>query len=49
MALPLTIIVFVSMLKDAYEDFKRHKADNLENHKKCLVYDSISKKYVSKM
>jgi hypothetical protein len=24
MALPLTIIVLVSMMKDAYEDYKRH-------------------------
>lgn len=28
MALPLVCIVTVSMIKDAFEDFKRHKADD---------------------
>ena len=31
MAVPLTVIVFISMIKDAYEDYKRHKADKIEN------------------
>ena len=31
MAVPLTIIVLVSMMKDAYEDWKRHVADRSEN------------------
>jgi phospholipid-transporting ATPase len=24
MALPLTLVIFVSMIKDAFEDYKRH-------------------------
>lgn len=28
MAFPLVVIVFVSMLKDAFEDYQRHKSDN---------------------
>ena len=31
MAVPLTVIVLVSMMKDAYEDWKRHKADDSES------------------
>ena len=31
MLLPLLIIVFVSMVKDAYEDYQRHRKDNEEN------------------
>jgi phospholipid-transporting ATPase len=40
MALPLVVIVIVSMIKDAFEDFKRHKADDLENNTICQVYDT---------
>ena len=46
MAVPLTIIVLVSMMKDAYEDYKRHVADGSENLKKCTVYDSHSKQII---
>ena len=28
MALPLVVIILVSMVKDAFEDYKRHKADD---------------------
>lgn len=42
MAVPLTIIVLVSMMKDAYEDWKRHVADSSENLKNCSVYDSFT-------
>jgi phospholipid-transporting ATPase len=48
MALPLGVIVFISMLKDAYEDYKRHQADKSENLKNCKVYDPLTKKYISK-
>jgi len=34
MALPLTIVVIVSMIKDAYEDYKRHINDDAENNAK---------------
>jgi hypothetical protein len=39
MALPLTIVVVVSMIKDAYEDYKRHKSDDQENDTKTLILD----------
>ena len=42
MAVPLTIIVLVSMMKDAYEDWKRHVADSSENLKNCSVYDRFT-------
>lgn len=40
MALPLAAVVFVSMLKDAFEDYKRHKSDEKENNTKAEVLDS---------
>ena len=42
MALPLTIVVFISMIKDAYEDLKRHKTDKEENEREVEVYSSKS-------
>lgn len=42
MALPLTIVVAVSMIKDAYEDYKRHKSDDQENDTKALRLDKAS-------
>jgi hypothetical protein len=27
------------MVKDAYEDYKRHKADNLENETESMVFN----------
>lgn len=30
-ALPLTVVVLVSMFKDAFEDYKRHVSDKEEN------------------
>lgn len=32
---PLLILTTVSMIKDAYEDYLRHKKDNLENNSTC--------------
>lgn len=31
MLLPLTFVIFVSMIKDISEDYKRHKSDRKEN------------------
>ena len=36
MLMPLTFVVLVSMVKDIFEDFQRHKSDNQENNKKAL-------------
>lgn len=38
MALPLVIIVSLSMIKDAFEDYKRHKSDAKENDATTLVF-----------
>ncbi|GAB2277741.1 Alanine--tRNA ligase [Dionaea muscipula] len=35
--LPLAIVLFVSAIKDAYEDFRRHRADRTENNRLALV------------
>jgi magnesium-transporting ATPase (P-type) len=39
MAIPLVVVIGVSMIKDAYEDYKRHQSDKEENEKKtlCLI------------
>jgi phospholipid-transporting ATPase len=34
MFMPLSIVIGVSMIKDIFEDIKRHKSDNEENRKK---------------
>jgi phospholipid-transporting ATPase len=36
---PLAFIVFLSMVKDAFEDYKRYKSDQEENEKSCQVWD----------
>jgi hypothetical protein len=33
------------MFKDAYEDYKRHKADDSENTKTTEVYNTQTKKF----
>eukprot|EP00354_Favella_ehrenbergii_P008623 CAMPEP_0170475420 /NCGR_PEP_ID=MMETSP0123-20130129/17071_1 /TAXON_ID=182087 /ORGANISM="Favella ehrenbergii, Strain Fehren 1" /LENGTH=66 /DNA_ID=CAMNT_0010745913 /DNA_START=306 /DNA_END=506 /DNA_ORIENTATION=- len=39
MAMPLIFVVSLSMIKDAYEDYKRHRADKAENKASAFVYD----------
>lgn len=39
MLMPLAFVIAVSMIKDIFEDFKRHKSDKSENFKAVLVYD----------
>ena len=45
MLLPLLFVIGVSMIKDIFEDHKRHKSDDLENTRKALVYNKISKEF----
>jgi phospholipid-transporting ATPase len=40
---PLAVIIFVTALKDMYEDYQRHKNDNLENQRRVFVGDMSSK------
>lgn len=35
--LPLTTIILITMVKDVFEDWKRHRSDNEENGKKVMV------------
>jgi phospholipid-transporting ATPase len=35
--MPLSFVVGISMIKDIYEDYMRHKSDNEENKRKALV------------
>lgn len=46
MALPLFFVVALSMIKDAYEDFKRHRADKAENEAVAEVYDQETQSFV---
>ena len=48
MALPLAAVVFVSMLKDAFEDYKRHQSDADENNKEALVFNKEQKAFTKK-
>jgi P-type E1-E2 ATPase len=45
MSLPLGVVVLVSMIKDAFEDYQRHKSDNEENTKITHVYDTSKKTF----
>lgn len=39
MAFPLVLVISLSMIKDAYEDYKRKKNDDSENNAQCRVFD----------
>jgi phospholipid-transporting ATPase len=48
MAAPLGLVIFASMLKDAYEDRQRHMADRDENEKQGEIYDVRTKTWAKK-
>jgi hypothetical protein len=37
MLMPLSFVVLVSMIKDIFEDLKRHDSDKKENNRKVLA------------
>jgi len=37
MLIPLSIVISISMLKDIFEDYRRHKSDKTENERQVLV------------
>ena len=39
---PLVIVVLLSMIKDAYEDYKRHKSDDAENNTQAIVFHPLT-------
>ena len=41
--MPLAFVIGVSMLKDMYEDVKRHRSDNEENNRRCQVGHPVRK------
>lgn len=45
---PLTAVVFISMMKDLFEDWKRHKSDNAENMNKTRIYNTNTKQFEDK-
>lgn len=45
MLMPLAFVILVSMIKDIFEDYKRHKSDNQENYKEVLVYDHLTHEF----
>ena len=47
MAPPLAFVVVLSMIKDAYEDYKRHKEDKGENTAKGSVYSRAQKAFTT--
>lgn len=46
MAPPLIFVVVLSMIKDAYEDYKRHKEDHSENNAMTELYEKETRKFV---
>ena len=38
MLIPLSIVISISMLKDIFEDYRRHKSDKTENERQVLVH-----------
>ncbi|XP_043925463.1 phospholipid-transporting ATPase VB isoform X1 [Protopterus annectens] len=46
--IPICIILCVTAIKDAWEDFRRYKSDKEINNIECLIYKRRQKKYVEK-
>ncbi len=40
--LPLSVILFITAIKDFFEDLKRHKSDNEENNRRVSVFRNSS-------
>lgn len=47
--MPLTFVIVVSMIKDIFEDMKRHESDNLENNRKVLVGNTETMEFEEKL
>lgn len=48
MLMPLSFVITLSMIKDIFEDWKRHKSDHTENFKETLVYDKRTGHFAAK-
>jgi|TARA_B110000305_G_C19304962_1_gene571096 magnesium-transporting ATPase (P-type) len=50
MLLPLVLVILASMIKDAFEDWKRHQNDKKENEEmQTEVYDVKTGEFAPKM
>ncbi|KAG6513277.1 phospholipid-transporting ATPase 1-like [Zingiber officinale] len=47
-ALPLAFVLLVTAVKDAYEDWRRHRSDRIENNRAASVLDPQSGRFLSK-
>ncbi|XP_017650720.1 probable phospholipid-transporting ATPase VB isoform X2 [Nannospalax galili] len=45
---PICVILAVTAIKDAWEDFRRYKLDKVINNRECLVYSRKEQSYVQK-
>ena len=45
---PLAFVIILSMIKDAYEDYKRHKEDRGENNAECEVFSKETNRFEKK-
>ena len=43
---PLVFVIMLSMLREAIEDYQRHKSDNELNSSSCIIYED--NKFISK-
>jgi hypothetical protein len=44
--IPMTIVVFISILKDGVEDIKRHQTDNKTNNRQCrLIQQNVCRHF----
>lgn len=48
MLFPLSVVITISMIKDIYEDYKRHKSDRTENERPVEVLNKESFAYEKK-
>ncbi|XP_039630996.1 probable phospholipid-transporting ATPase VB isoform X2 [Polypterus senegalus] len=46
--IPICVILAITAIKDAWEDFRRYTADKEINNMSCLIYTSTLKDYVEK-
>ena len=44
----LVPLIILSMIKDAFEDYKRHKSDNEENNKLATSFNQTANKFTKK-
>uniref|UniRef100_A0A673U3I7 Phospholipid-transporting ATPase n=1 Tax=Suricata suricatta TaxID=37032 RepID=A0A673U3I7_SURSU len=46
--IPICVILAVTAIKDAWEDFRRYNSDKMINNQECLIYSRKERSYVQK-